>query len=78
MQNMQYSLIRIQDTERCYEGKIPSNSFKFFMRDVTIAIIVIVLEHGLNHSIYMFFYCLWLRWWTGVGCPLSKKYRLCR
>jgi hypothetical protein len=48
------------------------------MRDVTITIIVIILEYSLNHSVYMFFYCLWFRWWTRAGRPFRKKYRLCR
>ena len=75
---MKCSLICIQDAERCYERKIPCNSIKFFVWDVAITIIVIILEDSLNHSIYMFFYCLWVRWWTGAGCPFGKKYRLCR
>jgi hypothetical protein len=48
------------------------------VRDVPITIVVIILEYGLNHCIYMFFYCLWVRWWTGAGRPFRKKYRLCR
>lgn len=76
-QQYNYSLICIQDTERGYEGKIPCNSFKFFMRNVSIPVTVIILEHCLYHCIHMLLYYLRVRWWTWTGCPFRKKYRLC-
>lgn len=76
-QQYNYSLICIQDTEWGYKGKIPCNSFKFFMRDVAIPIIVVILKYSLNHCIHMLFYCLWVRWRTWTGSPFRKKYRLC-
>ena len=54
------SLIGIEHGERVDEWEILRNLLELGMRDEAVSVVVVVLEHGVNHRVHMLLNGLWV------------------